>query len=326
MGVAISPAINFARRILNKYSLKPPIDVKLLIKGYATLVIAPIPLQGVDGVSLNLKTPGKATKVIVNSNNPPMRQRFTLAHELGHIVIPWHTGSIVDHVDPAQAYEANDYWEMEDEANVFAGELLVPYVWLTKLLHGNSDLAKIHKIIAKECKVSLQVAAIRMIQILPKNIVYLVERSNVVEFSGKTEGTIANTLEWESEFSENAYDYCEEHFTASVEARNVHWWRLPGTFESNATDTRGWSDILRAIIDDIGVPEMEVHQFKQSINGVVGYANSVAKRSDNYSAGAVVAACMQRFKDRDAFRDFVEHPDFEVFIVQKARSLVETSH
>jgi hypothetical protein len=322
MAVAATPPINLARRLIAKLSLKPPIDVKSLVEARADLTIKNIPIEGVDGISLDLKTPGKKARVVLNGSNPPTRQRFTLAHELGHLLIPWHTGSIIDHVDPTQKHVADNYWELESEANAFAGELLVPSQWVTQLLAETADMAKLHKRIARECDVSLHAAAIRLSQLLPKNLVFAVERCGVVEFSGRTVGTLANPLPRESSFPDEAYDYFEEHFVATTDNRHIHWWKLPNSIALAANDERSWREILNSMVAALGISPSEQVQIKSSVNGVIAYANSAAKRSKDYSVDTVVAACIQRFNDRPEFKDFVHHPDFHAFIRQKALELV----
>lgn len=325
MGVATKAAINLARHIVEKYSLEIPIDVKSLVESRADLAFKCIPLQGVDGISLNLKTPGKKTKVIVNADNPPLRQRFTLAHELGHIVIPWHLGSIVDHLDSNHTHEIDDYWETEGEANSFAGELLVPTDWVLKKLSKRDDLAKVHWLISKKCQVSLHVAAIRLTQLLPKNFVYVVERHGTVEFSGKTDGTLAGTLEWETFFESDAYNYSEKHFSIDAGDHRIHWWKLPGTFLHSKPDVRDWREILSDILNDLEIPRAKIPKLKSSINGVVAFANSAAKRSEDYSISTIAAACLQRFNDRDEYKEFSQHIDFATFVMKKAQALFESN-
>lgn len=61
--------------------------------------------------------------IFYNDEMPPRRQRFSIAHELGHILL--HTG---DKNQPA-AYNREPYPEcdpIETEANVFAARLLAP--------------------------------------------------------------------------------------------------------------------------------------------------------------------------------------------------------
>jgi len=62
----------------------------------------------VDGVTF--RAPGLPPLVVLNSDQPADRMRFTLAHELGHLVM--------HHAQPTQ--------NMEQEANEFASALLMP--------------------------------------------------------------------------------------------------------------------------------------------------------------------------------------------------------
>lgn len=73
--------------------------------------------KGVDGVSMSVRDLPPC--IFLNRNAPPDRMRFSLAHELGHAVM---------HRIPTD--------DIEDEANVFAGELLVPARALQRSLIG----------------------------------------------------------------------------------------------------------------------------------------------------------------------------------------------
>lgn len=84
---------------------------------YAIIIYKSIPVDGVDGVCLNLKTADKTPTVIVNADSARTRQKFTLAHELGHIIIPWHLGTFIDKVDESNGTSNTEYWVIEREAN-----------------------------------------------------------------------------------------------------------------------------------------------------------------------------------------------------------------
>ena len=76
----------------------------------------------------------------VNSRHAPNRQRFTIAHEIGHLVL--HRDQIVDsvHVDKKFSVLMRDQnsatgtERMEIEANQFAAELLMPYFLFSEML------------------------------------------------------------------------------------------------------------------------------------------------------------------------------------------------
>lgn len=66
----------------------------------------------IDGVSFI--TPEGTPVILVNNERASSRKMFTIAHELGHIIM--HFKSFID----------SEYRDVEDEANRFAAELLVP--------------------------------------------------------------------------------------------------------------------------------------------------------------------------------------------------------
>ena len=80
-----------------------------------------IPTVGMDNISTHgyTKTDSDGNTIIVyNKNIPPHRQRFTVAHELGHIALE-HTSIFGD----CDQYSKKS---QEKEADAFAGELLIP--------------------------------------------------------------------------------------------------------------------------------------------------------------------------------------------------------
>jgi Zn-dependent peptidase ImmA (M78 family) len=326
MGVENLSVVSLAQRVVIKYSLIPPIDIKSLIQKYAELKFVHFPFDGIDGVSLNLKLPNKATKVVVNSNNPKVRIRFTLAHELGHILIPWHIGTIIDFIDQNDSrsnQEQFGYWNIESEANTFAAELLMPKLWIESLLSSNTNLADCHKQVSNECEVSPLAAAIRLVPFLQKGIVYACERDGKVEFSGKTNGTLANRLVRGVEILETNFSYCKDHFIADLDGRRLHWWQLPEKIILDTPeDERTWKEVLDNILSDISIPENQLTKFKMSINGVIAGINGTIRRTDGYSRDVLLSACIQRLVDRTDLKEFVKHKDFQIFLLKRANAFV----
>lgn len=132
------PEEKFACRLLERHNLIPPYNLEELVSLYAKVNFLDFPINtDADGVSLGLKQSDKP-KIYINSSRYKVRQRFTLAHELGHVIIPWHIGNIVSHTDikisedrtnissQIKGREDYDYMEIESEANRFAAELLIP--------------------------------------------------------------------------------------------------------------------------------------------------------------------------------------------------------
>jgi Zn-dependent peptidase ImmA (M78 family) len=75
---------------------------------------------------------GRAT-IYVNADDPPVRKRFTIAHELGHFALHLASGDI-EFIDTADSFrtaaDPDADWtptrRQEWEANVFAAALLMP--------------------------------------------------------------------------------------------------------------------------------------------------------------------------------------------------------
>jgi Zn-dependent peptidase ImmA (M78 family) len=139
----MKPEEKLADRLLERHNLAPPYDLEKLVLLYADIDYLEFPVEA-DGISLGLKKIDKP-KIYINSKRHLVRQRFTLAHELGHVIIPWHTGNIISHNTNFSVYEENgdvvtnfnsredyDYRQIESEANRFAAELLLPTTWLLK--------------------------------------------------------------------------------------------------------------------------------------------------------------------------------------------------
>lgn len=322
-GIKDSAEIHLARRVLEKYKISPPVDVAGLLRKYVELKYEPIPIAGVDGVSLDLKVLGKRPSVIINSSNPPARQRFTEAHELGHVLIPWHMGSIIDDLDSTAADVQDSYWRQEQEANNFAAELLMPSQWVIDLLSSEKNYAACHRKVCEGCKVSPLAAANKLTPYLPSNLIYVCESSSKVEFSGRTEGTLARAPNWGAAFNQAAYEYAEDYFYEKVGNKTLHWWVLPSKISASTTDQRDWRTILNSMVESIGIEVDKQVSFKSSLNGVIANANSAVKRTSTYDHDTLVAACIQRIHGRDDLRAIVNHEDFNAFLTKKAMDLLE---
>jgi Zn-dependent peptidase ImmA (M78 family) len=77
--------------------------------------------------------------IYVNKNEFPLRQTFTVAHELGHKVLheEWAKSSDYRILLRDQLFDSDD--PNEKEANAFAANLLVPRVMLDKYWRGATE-------------------------------------------------------------------------------------------------------------------------------------------------------------------------------------------
>lgn len=120
-----------ASRLLSRHGIiKPPTPVAEIAAAEDILIVEePFRDDGVSGVLV--REPDK-TIIIVNSANAPVRQRFTIAHELGHFTL--HAGSIyVDGRTRVNFRDGLSSMATDDEeisANAFAAALLMPAAWV----------------------------------------------------------------------------------------------------------------------------------------------------------------------------------------------------
>jgi Zn-dependent peptidase ImmA (M78 family) len=161
------------QEILTQFGVRiQPVPVDKIAKGLgAQLRFSPLDqeLAGMIYISENMPIIG------VNSLQHPNRQRFTIAHEIGHLELHRHLISGKVHVDksfPVQfaglnrdAISALGTETIEVEANRFAAELLMPTAFLVQALAGKpfdiDDEGPIDEL-AKKFRVSRQALEYRI--------------------------------------------------------------------------------------------------------------------------------------------------------------------
>ncbi len=65
------------------------------------------------------------------------------------------------------------------------------------------------------------------------------------------------------------------------------------------------------------------NNFRQSVNGVVASANSMAKRSDGYSEKSIYSAAIQRFHSNEKYGLLITHNDFPTFLQKRAYEMFQ---
>lgn len=162
----------YAQDIVSSFDLTPPIDLTKICEKL-DIRINYESLHSIE--ALLIISSGKKNIIIDNSRSLyPQRERFTIAHEIGHYIIPWHEN--LQQCDKIVNFESND--EVEKQANDFASELLVPKSNLLEDIKDKKVTLSLIKSLAKQYDVSLVVMARRVLEYTDTEAVVLIYYSN----------------------------------------------------------------------------------------------------------------------------------------------------
>lgn len=307
-----------AERLVSKYALEPPVDIWGLAREFAEVEVDSIPTQ-CDGLVVGLDR--RRPLVLIDDTQHETRQRFTLAHELGHILLPWHVGDFVCDTHEGDWSARAD----EPEANRFAAELLIPGAWLRDLVAARSDdqVGPLTNTVLA-AGVSTWVACFRLAEALPAGHVYAVTNpAGEVLVSGQSDLTSSEVPERGEKLHRERLD----RFASQVEkvqmgTRTITWWSFrtsEGTVSAPAGDAR---EVLRELAERHATPSLSVRSIQQSFGGIIGVANDRAKREGVTDAAGLYARFKSRFvKDRKLPSEMLEDPDFDIWLRMRASEL-----
>ncbi len=117
-----------ANELLEKAKInKPPVRVEDLCRRCGALLLRRAFPEALSGLIFAYE---EGAVIGVNSEHPETRQRFTMAHELGHYLLGHHerAGDYDDrfHIDLTEGTPPGFDWRAERSANDFAADLLMP--------------------------------------------------------------------------------------------------------------------------------------------------------------------------------------------------------
>ena len=290
--------------------MKPPIDVAGLIRKYANLEFARIP-GGVDAICLNLKKIGTKPTVILQMGNIDRRRRFTLAHELGHIVIPWHIGDIVDEIADTYAYGSEEY-----EANRFAAELLMPNDWLEPLISNFTNPIKLLDEVSTTANVSKFATILRLMEAMPPGHVLaeVDSQKRVILSALSPDSFVKRPQQGEIIDPKRLYKLAINVWEDVLESHHFVWWQLPACVPlKNQTATGDWKELLEEIFKDLKVSDSEWKRLWQSFNGVVASANSRGITAEQRHA-RILLRLNERARDEIFYQNVITHAKFDDFL------------
>lgn len=174
----LQKARKFAQKVVKKYNLSPPIDPKYVIDKEGISLVKEENQLGIDAYT-NLEVP-VTIKLNTEITFEP-RIRFTLAHELGHYFIPWHTGNTIYSADNSYIrISGKKYLDTQElEANIFASEFLIPTDWLRNVIKDNNYgcFKELVEKVQKFSYTSIMATLYALENALPSGYIYFVKKN-----------------------------------------------------------------------------------------------------------------------------------------------------
>lgn len=311
-----------AERFLHRRGLTPPVPVEDLVREFADVETAQFPG---DWDALLLQVRDERPQVILSADGAsnPRRRRFTLAHELGHLLIPWSLGTAFCHADGSSRISDELIGTLEAEANRFAAELLVPRRWLlTRIDHTSNISARDFADIAVEADVSPPVAILASAAALPPgSMLLLVGKDGLVQYSAVATETYVRCPQSGDNFDERNLTSGDTQTTKyKVGQSEIVLIRHPISVTCHVTGHYAKpSEILDAILARSAEPLDKRPRIKQRIFGIIGSANVIDKTLADEKA--LCSLLHQRFTGRPFLTQLMADELWKEFVAMAARDL-----
>lgn len=337
-------AKNFAQTVRRRNNIESSFDIFELTKEYADLEIEhDLPFE-FDAVCYFRDT---KPFILLNGDIPKTRQRFTLAHEIGHIVMPGHKSIFACNPDSVfskeydfnnmdfddfdedawDAYDAiNDYYSKEKEANEFASELFLPEKWIKTLIYSDRSYEEIILEALKASNLSIQAVTLAVMKWIRPGVVVKIEHINFkgsfISFARKT---------YVNEFGYTPKEIKQNPSLFEILKSNAQTVEIFDINNYTVTVCYLYSQI--EISDEIIVPnkksteiildflythhiEKEAKSVYRSINGILSNLNSRTPIAD-MSKSEYFQEVKNTFSKRDKLAYVVESIEFQQYIYKR---------
>jgi transcriptional regulator with XRE-family HTH domain/Zn-dependent peptidase ImmA (M78 family) len=169
----------------------PPVDIQLIAE---SLGIKIIETSGLEHEGILFKAPEGSIILLDEKSGSEIRKRFTIAHLLGHHIIPWHLKSaFFCRRHGTSSLKTEDVMEME--ANRFAAALLMPKLHLEKeILEKRPSLEQLEQLAHKKYRVSLFALANALIEYTGKRYTLVNTGSMTIDKTFRGNRPVVETL------------------------------------------------------------------------------------------------------------------------------------
>ena len=169
------------------------VDLDYLARCLDIVEIKYEPLRNIEGALITTSSRSIGS-ILVNNKSRKERRRFTLAHELGHFLNPWHKeptkegfwcikGDISSSMMNVRR-QMTIFDKQEIEANRFASELLMPSRQIKRSLERDVCLDEVFYL-ARTYGVSKEAMARRYVELRPEDIAIIFSKDGIIRYPVK---------------------------------------------------------------------------------------------------------------------------------------------
>jgi Zn-dependent peptidase ImmA (M78 family) len=242
--------------------LSGPVPIHQVAEALDIAEIRQAPLKGLEGALVSAPERDIGL-IVVNSSSSAQRQRFSIAHELGHFLNPWHRpvgpfGGFACRPEDLRQFwgklppEASRHLVQEAEANRFAIELLAPEKFVRPFLRGIPDLTSVLRL-SKTLDLSREASARRYVEFHDQPTALVLSVDGVVRYVQRNPDFPSVLYQPGQRLSELPSPVDESRLSAQEEADPRDWLVRPGRdalIVQTLSQSRGHAITLLAL--DVG--------------------------------------------------------------------------
>jgi Zn-dependent peptidase ImmA (M78 family) len=235
-------------------------------------------LDGVEGMLLTDRVRSTGA-ILVNGRHGHRRARFTIAHELGHFLMEWHTlsgetGFTCSSQDMRVTWQGRRELRQEAEANRFAIEILAPQSMVTGNLSRDPDLRDAQHM-RDALDLSLEACVRRMVDCRDEPLAGIWSHNGQVRYLVRNNRFPFVTLKKGNRLPQTTTAFRvvangRPGFTRFSESPALAWTSRPEweIFEQTRVGRDGhavtllWADLPDDDEDDGGIPELTTPRFR----------------------------------------------------------------
>ncbi len=266
------------------------------------------------------------------NNQGARRRRFTLAHELGHVILPWHIGlaactPVKSPIDAGPVGSTSEggllapagIEEQEAEATRFAGSLLAPRRFIES--YAEREMGELLSALNRSDMSTIATTLALARNLLP-GFCFLIDEDEEDFWSVESSGTQLprhrGGISREGQMRDHAHDFGE----VQLSGHRVVWFQLASQADFILPDDdRTTTQILRDSLAST-VPPMDRVGMQTRINGIVGGMLSREERAQ--AENQALSVLEHRFKDDLDFRLLFDNADFRLYLRRKAAERVRS--